>query len=40
MFDVICNGWVWDTFPTYEEAIAVALSLGSGAYVQKFLPYA
>ena len=36
MYDVICNGLVWDTFPTREEATEVALTLGLGAYVQYF----
>ena len=40
MFDVICSGMVWDTLPTYQEAIEVALALGLGAYVQKFRPIA
>ena len=36
MFEVIIAGMVWDTYPTYQEAIEVALTLGLGAYVRQY----
>ena len=38
MFAVVVSGMLWDVFPTYQEAIEVALSLGCGARVRKYEP--
>jgi len=35
MYEVLVAGMVWDIFPTYAEAIEVALTLGVGVSVVK-----